>query len=167
MNFKFLNKGFTLIELLVVITIFAIVLLVVSQVLFSTFKGASKSEAQDKAKRQGEQAMAVIERAIRNARTIYTCSGGSTITYQEPSLSTGSFSCINIGSGSGYIASARGPLTASDVDVASCSITCEMVNGVNKVVIINVSFASKGTAQILRVEERGVISLQSRINLTN
>ncbi|MBI2590639.1 MAG: prepilin-type N-terminal cleavage/methylation domain-containing protein [Candidatus Blackburnbacteria bacterium] len=161
------ESAFTLIELLVVMTIFTIVLLVVSQVLFSTFKGASKSEAQDTVKRQGEQAMAVMERAIRNARTIYTCSGGLTVTYQEPSLSTGSFSCTNIGSGSGYIASVRGPLTASDVDVTSCSITCEMINGVNKVVIINASFAAKGTALNLRTEEKGAISLQSRILLRN
>lgn len=161
-----LNAGFTLVELLVVITIFAVMLLVVNQVLFATFRGTAKSEAQDKVKRQGEQAMAVIERAIRNARSIYTCSG-STVTYQDPSLNTGSFSCTNIGSGSGYIASERGPLTANDVDVTSCSITCEMINGVNKVVVVNASFAAKGTALTLRTEEKGTISLQSRVLLRN
>ncbi|MBI4029223.1 MAG: prepilin-type N-terminal cleavage/methylation domain-containing protein [Candidatus Blackburnbacteria bacterium] len=160
------DLGFTLVELLVVITIFAIMLLVVNQLLFATFRGVSKSEAQDKVKRQGEQAMAVVEREVRNARTIFTCTG-ATVTFQNPDGSTGSFSCTNIGSGSGSLASERGALTANDVDVVACSISCEQINGVDKVVVINTTFAAKGTAQVLRAEEKGTISLQSRINLRN
>lgn len=163
---KIKNSGFTLIELLVVLSMFAVVIVVVNQILFSTFKGASKTEALNKVKREGDRVMGVVERFIRNAHVIYSCES-STVVYQDQYGGTGSFSCTNIGSGSGSITFNSSSLTANDVDVTACTITCESVNGTMKTVLINVSFAAKATAASPRSEEQGTITLQSRILLRN
>lgn len=160
------KRGFTLVELLVVMTLFALLLLVINQILFSTFKGASKTEATNKVKREGERVMAVMERSMRNARSIYSCTS-TQIAYQDQYGTLGSFGCSNVGSGSGYIASGSASLTSNDVDVTSCAIACENINGSVKAVIITASFAAKGTATSLRSEEQGNVSLQSRIILRN
>lgn len=160
------QSGFTLIELLVILGLFAVLAVVLNQVLFSTFKGAAKTEASEKSKREADRAMGVIERSLRNARVIYSCSS-SVITYQDQYGETTSFSCNNIGSNAGYIASGSANLTANDVSVTACSISCENINGINKAVLISASFASRSTANTERIEEQGTITLQSRILLRN
>jgi len=162
-------QGFTLVELLVVIAIFAIILLIANQILFSAFRGSSKAEATIKVKREGERIMGIMERALRNSRTIISC-GGTQVTYRDQYGTTASFSCRNVGSGSGDIAWGSAtllPISVNDVDVTVCSFSCEAVGGVDKAILINTSFSAKGTATSLRVEERGIITLQSRILLRN
>lgn len=169
MKFSKKRAGFTLIELLVVISIFAVILLISNQILFAAFRGSSKAEATTKVKREGERVMGIMERALRNSRTIVSC-GSTQVAYQDQYGVAASFSCRNVGSGSGDIAAGNetiAPITANDVEVTACSFSCEAVGGVNKAVLINISLSAKGTASSLRVEERGIISLQSRILLRN
>lgn len=157
--------GFTLIELLVVISIFAIMLLVINQILFSTFSGASKSEATNKVKREGEKTLGVMERSIRNARQITACDSNR-VSYVNPQGATESFNCVAAsGSTLGSVAWNSAALTSSDVDVSSCSIACDTVSGNVKVVIISATFTSNATSP--RAQERGTVTLQSRILLRN
>lgn len=163
------NAAFTLIELLVVISIFAIILLIANQILFSAFRGSSKAEATTKVKREGERVLGIMEREIRNSRAIISCNS-TQITYQDQYGVNGTFKCRNIGSGSGDIASGSAtllPITVNDVDVSACTFSCETVGGINKAVLINTTFSAKSTSTNARVEEKGSATLQSRILLRN
>ena len=158
--------GFTLVELLVVITVFALLLIVANQILFSAFRGSSKSEATTKVKREGERVLAIMERSLRSSRAIVSCTG-TQVTYQDLSGVNSTFACSGVGSGSGVITQGATALTVTDVDVSSCSFVCESIGGVTKVVNIAVSFAAKASASSPRVEERGNISFQTRVVLRN
>src|SRR3989338_6413474 len=93
------KKGFSLIEVLIVIAIFSVVALVVSQSLFTTFKGAAKSELSSNIKQEGNYIIAVMERHIHNATRITGCGAGR-IDYLNPYSKPGWFSCTG-----GYVAS--------------------------------------------------------------
>ncbi|MEK7521381.1 MAG: prepilin-type N-terminal cleavage/methylation domain-containing protein [Patescibacteria group bacterium] len=169
-NLRRMNRGFTLIEILVVISIFAIILLIANQILFSAFRGSSKAEATTRVKREGERVFGLMERSIRNSRAIISCNS-SQITYQDQYGVTASFVCRNVGTPNiGEIAAgsaALAPITVNDVDVTACSFSCETVGGINKAVLINATFVAEALSTSARVEERGSISLQSRILLRN
>src|SRR5687767_5643171 len=72
--------GYSLIEILIVVSIFSVIALVVSQTLFSTLKGAAKSEVGSSIKQEANYVIAVMERAIHNARQINTPCGPTSIT---------------------------------------------------------------------------------------
>ncbi len=151
------------------ISIFAIILLIANQILFAAFKGSSKAEATTKVKREGERVLGIMERSLRNSRSIVSCNA-SAVSYQDQYGATASFVCRNVGTGSGDIASGSAtvaPMTVNDVDVSACSFSCETVGGVNKAVLINTTFTAKSGATAARVEEKGSITLQSRIILRN
>jgi prepilin-type N-terminal cleavage/methylation domain-containing protein len=76
----FLKKpraGFTLIEILVVMGIFGILAVFGTQMLFSIMKGSIKSRSLTVVKENGEYVINMMERAIRDAQTVFCLSGGA------------------------------------------------------------------------------------------
>lgn len=158
-------QGFSLFEILVVITVFSILAILTTQAVLLTLRGSKKSESLTKVRGNIDYSLAIIERNIRNADSIEGCpfSDSSIITYQDENGITTSFSCDNDTEG-GYIASASGRLTSSEVDVISCSFTCEEgVGETNPAITVSVSARDA----VLSAMEGGEITISTQIFLRN
>lgn len=163
------KKGFTLIEMLVVVAIFGGVFLIISQILFSTFRGASKSEVTASAKREGEKVLGTMERSLHNARSVSLCPNSSSVVYSDQDGSTQNFVCSNgaVTRGQGQTG-VSGQITSVGTTVTSCSIACSLdpVEGVIKVVTIQMTFRHSAVSSP-RAEEVGTIDLTTRVLLRN
>lgn len=76
MKYKHSKPGFTLLELLIVVAILGMVMVGVTQMLATTLSGAGKSNALQSAKENGQSIMATMERIVRRAKQVNTCTGG-------------------------------------------------------------------------------------------
>jgi len=70
------QAGFTLIETLMVVFLMGIVLVAGGNIFFGIMKGASKAEVEREVKQNGEYALAIMERMIRNSREVLKCDTG-------------------------------------------------------------------------------------------
>jgi prepilin-type N-terminal cleavage/methylation domain-containing protein len=134
-------QGFSLLEILVVITVFSILAILTTQAVLLTLRGSKKSESLTKVRGNIDYSLAVIERNIRNAEFIVECPNSDTsiISYLDENGVLTSFSYASDDDG-GYIASASGRLTSSDVDVTRCEFECEEGEGdTNPAVTVSIS----------------------------
>jgi prepilin-type N-terminal cleavage/methylation domain-containing protein len=157
-------QGFSLLEILVVITVFSMLAILTTQAVLLTLKGSKKSESLTKVRGNIDYSLAVIERNIRNAESIEECPNldQSIISYFNEEGVLTSFSCASDEDDIGYIASASGRLTSSEVDVTSCSFTCEDAAGdTNPVVTISISARDA----VLSAMEGGEITISTKIFL--
>lgn len=158
-------QGFSLLEILVVITVFSILAILTTQAVILTIRGAKKSESLTKVRGNIDYSLAVIERNIRNADSVEGCpfSDSSVVTYQDENGVTTSFSCDSE-EDIGYIASASGRLTSNEVDVTSCSFTCEEgVGEANSAITVSVSAQDA----VLNAMEGGEVTISTKIFLRN
>ncbi|MBU0572258.1 type II secretion system GspH family protein [Patescibacteria group bacterium] len=156
-------QGFSLLEILVVITVFSILAILTTQAVLLTLRGSKKSESLTKVRGNVDYSLAIIERNIRNAESIIDCSDTETdiISYLDENGVATSFSCGTDEDG-GYIASASGRLTNSEVDVAGCSFVCEdAVGETNPAVIISISAHDAN----LSAMEGGEVTISTKIFL--
>lgn len=79
------NLGFTLIETLVVVALFVIVGGISVNLLFSAMKSSTKAAMMNQLKQNGDYALAVMERTIRNAKNVNSAClpAGSTLNILE------------------------------------------------------------------------------------
>lgn len=61
------SKGFTIIEILVVIAVISIVGVIITEIFFNTLKGSNKSNLITKIKQNGQSALEIMDKTIRNA----------------------------------------------------------------------------------------------------
>lgn len=148
------QKGFTLIEVLVVIFLLGVVLVIGVNLFFSILKGASKAEITKEVKQNGDYAIAVMERMIRNAQDA-SCNGGVTITNLDGRTTRFFCESSRIASNSGNY------LTSGNVTATGCSFTCEY--STPEVVTISFTLSQKGTPA--RVEERATQDFQTTVSL--
>ena len=165
MNNKTTKKvqGFSLLEILVVITVFSILAILTTQAVLLTLRGSKKSESLTKVRGNIDYSLAIIERNIRNAELIVECPSPDTsiISYLDENGALTSFSCASDDDG-GYIASASGRLTSSEVDVTSCSFVCEDIEGdTNPAVTVSISAQDSS----LSAMEGGDITISTKIFL--
>ena len=121
-----MKNGFTLIEILVVISIFAVIGVLSTRAIMLSIQGSKKGSSSVTARENLSYSLAVIERLLRNANQISSCTS-SKITYLDEGGVSGSFSCVAPG-GSGYIASGSARLTSTEVAVTSCLISCDLTS---------------------------------------
>jgi prepilin-type N-terminal cleavage/methylation domain-containing protein len=117
--------GYTLVEMLVVVVVFAVIGLISSETIILTLRGTAKADAISKVRNNLDFAVGAMERQIRGAKLIQSCSNLSmTIVDQNDSLVT--FACIspNVNHLPSYIASSSASLTSSNITISSCSFTC-------------------------------------------
>lgn len=114
------KKGFTIIELLITISLFVVLGLFITQTLAAIFSSMGKSEVTQRVRAEGEYAVAVMERHLREARSPVCSASG--VTYEDPIGYSTSFSCT--GTGPTRIASGSGFLTTGYVTASNCSFTC-------------------------------------------
>lgn len=117
-----LHKGMSLLEILVVVSVFAVLGILISQSVILTLRGSRKSESQVRVRENLNYALAVMERQLRNADAIDSCTP-SILTYKDSLGNSTTFSCQN-----SYIASGAASLTSQqDVDVV-CAFTCDLTS---------------------------------------
>lgn len=94
------EKGFTLIEILVSMGIIAAIGIVVSQTFFTTSRSNTKTELLKDVKQNGDYALGIMERMVRNARAI-SCSSYDapiqSLTITNPDKDTTTFGCYQAG----------------------------------------------------------------------
>lgn len=162
MNVK--NYGFTLIELIISIAIIAILGGVISQVFFQTTRSNAKSEILKEVKQNGDYALNVMQRMIRNSTEITSsCSdagvSGTSLTITNPDLGTTTFQCLSSGSIQ-RIASVSGGridyLTDSNVTLGgiTCNTStfetvCTSVRGIPNNVNISFTLSQIGTSAVI------------------
>lgn len=121
LKMKVNNKGISLLEILVVITVFSILAILATMAILLTLRGARKSEALIRVRSNVDYSLAVMERNIRNAESFINCgSETDAISYLDEDGSLSSFSCED-----DYIASGSARLTSEEVEIFSCSFTCD------------------------------------------
>ncbi len=125
------NLGFSLIEMVVVLGLFAMIAIVSAQSLLFTLKGARKSESLNKNRENIDYAVSVTQRLLRNASEIITCplTDNSRVDYKDQDKIATYFSCANIGSPDGYLASGSARLTSDAINVTTCSFACTPSTG--------------------------------------
>lgn len=153
------NLGFTLIETLVVISIFAIIGILSTRAIMLSVQGSKKGSSSVTVRENLNYSLAVIERLLRNANQISSCTS-TNIAYLDERGVSASFSCVSPG-GSGHIASGSARLTSAEVAVTSCAITCDLIS-VPPSVTIDVIARDVDTAS---TKEGAQISVSSKILL--
>ncbi len=159
---KINKNGFSLIEMLVVMAVFAVLTVVMTQVLFVTIRGAKKSDATVRVRQNLESAVGSMERQLHNAVDIPECPNPDplTLTLEDINGAGTTFSCINIGS-SGYIASNSARLTAADIVITACSFTCSGGGSTPKSVVLNITAEDAvGVGS-----EKAAMSISDRVSL--
>ncbi|MGB9585897.1 MAG: four helix bundle protein [Anaerolineales bacterium] len=156
------SRGFTLIEIMVVVGILGIIAVVGSGAFFSILRGSTKTKTLQMVKQNGDYAISVMERMIRNARSV--SGGGNSITITNPDGMNTTFSCSG-----NMIASNSASLVSSEVKVDDCSnvftVTPGEVGIRPAVVKINFNLSQAGTPT--RPEEQASINFQTTVSLRN
>lgn len=136
------GSGFSLVETLVVITLFAIIGILSTRAIVISVQGSKKGSTSVTVRENLNYSLAVIERLLRNANDIETCSG-TQISYHDEGGVLTDFSCVALGN-NGYIASASARLTSTEVAVLDCSFVCDLLS-VPPSVTIDVTARDKNT----------------------
>lgn len=169
------KNGFTLIEIIVVIGILGIILLMGSNLFFSILRSSTKTRILQLVKQNGDYAISVMGRMIRNARSV--SGNGSSITILNPDGKTTTFNCCGaspnflIASESGGLSCENARLTSSEVKVNNCSIFTVTSGepGVRPAVVkINFNLSQVSQAEVTpRPEEQASVSFQTTVSLRN
>lgn len=157
------KNGYSLIEILVVLTVFALLATMATQTILLTVRSSRKSEASIKARENLDNAVSVIERQLRNAKSVSGTS--SRIDYIDNLGASTNFECRNVSpSTNGYIASGSATLnlTGNNIDLSTCSFTITPASvGVPASVSINLVGSEINSTGV----ESGNASVNTRIFL--
>lgn len=157
------QNGFTLVELVVVTTIMVIIAVVSVNSLFAIMKGTVKAGVVKNLKQNGNYALIVLERAIRNSTGIDTCTlGMSSITVTNPDSSQTIYSFNETES---KISSGSANLINPNYTVSDSSFDCTRTDDYAPQVIIKftLEFGSLST----RAEEKVTVPFRTTVTLRN
>ncbi len=156
-----MNRGFTVIELLVAVAIISGLGTILAQSFFTTTRSNTKVEKLTDVKQNGEYAIAVLERMIRNARTITaSCTSGGTqaspsAAIVSPDGLTTTFQCALDGSvtrvasvssvGTEYLTGSGVTLGGTSCDTDSLNFYCTSIADTPRSVRVTFQLSQKGT----------------------
>lgn len=148
-RFQIQALGFTLLEILVVVSIFAILGILVTRAVILSVGGSKKSESLIKVRENLDYSIGIMERSLRNANSISPCpnSNTSVLNYVDAGGKATSFSC-NLGTPPGYIASGSARLTAGNVNVTACSLSCAPAAGSTNPSVVRVSLTAQDATAV-------------------
>ena len=163
------KRGFTLIEILVVVGILAIIVVVGTTSFFNLLKGSTKTRTANMVKQNGDYAMGVMTRMIRNAREIVLdpgeecTSGMKEIEISNPDGGFTTFSCID-----SPISSNSASLISNQVKVANgkCSLDCQHTSIIEPDVV-TINFTLSQAQEDVRPEEAVSIVFKTTVVLRN
>jgi len=162
-------KGFTLIEILFVMGGLGIIAVIGSGMFFSILRGSTKTKTLQLVKQNGDYAISVMERMIRNARSLVSPSTDGTvdsITIKNSDGGTTTFSCEGAPA---TISSNSSSLLSNEVKVSSdCSIFEVTVGEAGiKPGVIKINFSLSQSRTTTRPEEQAVVNFQTTVSLRN
>jgi prepilin-type N-terminal cleavage/methylation domain-containing protein len=162
------RNGFTLLEILVVLAIFSILGVVTTSILFTTLRSATKADTLREVKQNGDYAIRVMERLIRNANEVTICTpAANTLTIVNTDGSRNTFTAEHvIPADVSKIAINPGVYLTNDkvtLEPARINFTCTHISGQPDV--ITVSFTLRQAGQAKRVEESAQVSFQTTASL--
>lgn len=132
-----IRGGFTLLEILVVVAVFSVLGILITRSIILSVGGSRKSETLVKVREGVDYATGVIERQLRNANSVDECpnTDPSTFGYIDQDGNSTTFSCVNVPSMAGFVASGSAALTGNDINVTKCSFSCVKGTGINPSVV--------------------------------
>ena len=161
--------GFTLVEVLVSVGLLITVATLSSTLFITILKNASKTKVDQVVRQEGDYALLVMSRTIRNARevikdTIHTCDGNSNqIAIKNPDEGITIFSCQD-----NYLASNSARLTSDRVQVLDCASVFTCFSGTefepDQVII---SFSLSDTLGSDRKEEQANLDFATNVTVRN
>lgn len=156
-----MQRGFTLIELIVAMAIISGLGIVIAQAFFTTTRSNTKVERLTDVKQNGDYALAVLERLIRNARTLTaSCTSGGTqatpsIAIVNPDGLTTTFQCVLDGSvtrvasvssvGTEYLTGSSVTLGGTSCDTDTLNFYCTSQAQIARSVKVTFQLSQKGT----------------------
>jgi len=163
------KNGFTLIEIMIVVGILGIIAVVGSGTFFSILRGSNKTKTLQMVKQNGDYAISVMERMIRNARVLInptTNSTVSSITIKNPDGSTTIFSC---GGNPATIASNGASLLSNEVRVNDCNNIFNVSVGQPgiKPPAVKINFSLSPAVSSSKPEEQAEVNFQTTVTLRN
>jgi len=175
--------GFTLVEILVVVGILGIIAVVASTIFFTTIRSSSKTKTLTKVKENGDYALSVMERLIRDSEEVITNSDNQTcqagmnkIKLLRLDGTTVEFACVNKGTADGQIASNSARLTSSEIKVDSCSFDCSCPAAYPNCIgegtkfypkTVTIKFTLSQVAATVRPEEQATVNFQTTVSTRN
>jgi len=143
-NNRNIYRGFTLIELLVVTAIILVIIGAVSNSFFSSLRGSTKTTVMNEAKQNGDYALSVMERMIRNAVDVTSsCVGDALDSLTITNLDGGSTTFVCPSSPEVRIASLSGLLetpsylTSEKIQVleSGCEFICSQTSSISSKIV--------------------------------
>lgn len=168
------QKGFTIIEIIVAVGILGIIAALGTNMFLTIMRGSTKSKNLTTVKQNGEYALSVMERMIRNSSDVITnsdgdiCESGMTkIKIINSNKEETEFSFMDLG-GSSYIASNSSRITSDQVLVTNGVFDCDdSVGDFNpKTVVIDFTL-DQNTSPAPRVEEEVNINFKTTVTTRN
>jgi len=161
------KTGYTLIEIIIVVGILGIIAVVGSAMFFSILKSSTKTKTLHLVKQNGDYALSVMVRMIRNARELVSPtedSVTSSITIKNPDGGTTIFACD-----SSLITSNSASLISSEVKVSDCSNVFEVKVGKRgiKPAEVKINFSLTPAQEGTRPEEKVTVDFQTGVILRN
>lgn len=173
-------KGFTLLEIIIATSIVAVIAVVLTQTLATTSRSNTKVEILKEVKQNGEFALAVMERMIRNSRRLTsTCSSTATasasLAMENPDGGITTFTCGFDGAltriasvsplATDYLTGTNTTLGGVTCAAASLTFTCTGAAGGPTSVSIQFRLAQKGTSPL--VFDQASQAFQTTVALRN
>lgn len=169
------KKGFTLIEMLVVIGALAIIVVVGSTSFFSLLKGSTKTRVANLVKQNGDYALAIMERMIRNGKIVENTEvppqecelGMSKLKILNPDGGETEFECSESAISSTSATTAEQiPITSDQVKVNSCSFDCQRTR-IFEPDVVTINFTLSQAQEDVRPEEAVSIVFKTTVVLRN
>jgi len=163
------KNGFTLIEMMMVVGILGIIVVLGSGAFFSILRGSTKTKTLQMVKQNGDYAISVMERMIRNARALVSPVSDSTvssITIKNPDGGETTFSCEG---DPATIASNGASLLSSEVEVDDCANIFDVAVGQAgiKPAVVEINFTLTQAKTTNRPEEQAEVNFQTTVSLRN
>lgn len=157
------KTGFTLIEILVATAILGIVAVVGVNMFFSILRGSTKTRVLAEVKQNGNYALNVMERTIRNAKSLESHSEAS-IEILNPDDESITFSCDD-----NKIKMNGENLISDKVEVLNCAGFFTVVEGEEGVrpAEVTIDFRLKQAGTAARPEEQASVDFKTTVTLRN
>ena len=150
-------------EILVVVALFAIISIVAAQSLFTSLKGANKTDANSRVRENLDFALQIMSRHLHNAKQV-TCSFSDRIDYIDPSSGAGSFYLNTSGSDS-YIASASAQTRLTNSNVIVSSITFDCTDSPTGNVPTSITITATGRDNLTTAADNASITTRTQVLL--
>ncbi|PJE70083.1 hypothetical protein COU97_01495, partial [Candidatus Shapirobacteria bacterium CG10_big_fil_rev_8_21_14_0_10_48_15] len=169
------RKGFTLVEMMIVVALLVVLVVAGNRMFFSVLKGSTKADKLALVKQNGDYALNIMQRMIRNARSLKECTV-STVEIDNPDpmappekrwtkfiLDTTNH---YVASESSTLSGADARLTGTQVWLTAGSFACTSgADGEPDQVEINFTLEQAGTTN--RPEEKAAASFHTTVVMRN